>query len=72
MSTGSGSIAAIGYLEACTRTGITTAGGCKARCKGLKIAMKRDSATGDGVRSVAITKKGFKEYAKDDIEKLLK
>ena len=34
--------------------------------------MKRDSATGDSIKLIAITKKGFKEYAKEDIDKLLK
>ena len=33
----------------------------KHAAKALQIAMKRDSATGDSIKLVAITKKGFKE-----------
>ena len=71
-STGSGSIAASGYLESIYTETMTTQEAAKHVVKALKIAMKRDTATGDGMRIVAITKKGYKEYSKEDIEKMLK
>ncbi len=71
-STGSGSIAATGYIEGVYQEGMSTQEAARHIAKALKIAMKRDSATGDGIRMVSITKKGYKEYGKDEIEKLLK
>lgn len=71
-STGSGSIAASGYLESIYSPEITTGEAAKHVAKALKIAMKRDSATGDGIKVVTITKKGYKEHSKDEVEKLLK
>lgn len=69
-ATGSGSLTALGYVEGIYDSNLTTAEAVKHIAKALKIAMKRDSATGDGTRIVAITKKGFKEYTKEEIEKL--
>ena len=72
-STGSGSIAATGYIESVYGEDIMVQDALKHVVKALRIAMKRDTATGDGIRLVSITKKGgFKEYAKEEIEKLLK
>jgi proteasome beta subunit len=71
-STGSGSLTALGYIEGIYDASLTTAEAAKYVAKGLKIAMKRDSATGDATRIVSVTKKGFKEYTKDEMEKLLK
>ncbi len=71
-STGSGSIAATGYIESIYEEGMTTQEAARHIAKALRIAMKRDTATGDGIKIVAITKKGYKEYAKEEIEKFLK
>lgn len=71
-STGSGSPTALGYLESVYNSGLSTQDGLRHTAKALQIAMKHDSATGDGMKLVAITKKGFKEFSKDEIEKLLK
>ncbi len=71
-STGSGSIAATGYMESVYQEGMSTLEAAKHIAKALKIAMKRDSATGDGIKMVTITKKGYREFSKDEIEKLLK
>lgn len=71
-STGSGSIAATGYLESIYTPEITTQDAAKHLAKALKIAMKKDSATGDGMKIITITKKGYREHTKDEIEKLLK
>lgn len=71
-STGSGSLTALGYLEGIYSNDMTTADAVKHIAKGLKIAMKRDSATGDNTKIITITKKGFKEYTREEIEKLAK
>ncbi len=71
-STGSGSLTALGYLEGVYDGNITTAEAAKYIAKGLKIAMKRDSATGDNTKIVTLTKKGFKEYTREEMDKLLK
>ena len=71
-SSGSGSPTALGYLESVYAPGLSTQEGIKHAAKALRIAMKRDSATGDSITLVAITKKGFKEYSNEELEKLLK
>jgi len=71
-STGSGSLTALGYLEEAYRKDITTQEATKVVAKALKIAMKRDSATGDRTNIVTITKNGYKELSQEEIEKLLK
>jgi len=71
-STGSGSPTAYGYLEENYKKDMTTDAAVKIVAKALKIAMKRDSATGDKTKIVAITKSGFKEFSNDEIEKMLK
>ncbi len=71
-STGSGSLTALGYLEDNYKKDMTTQEATKIVAKGLKIAMKRDSATGDRVNIVTITKSGYKELSGEEIEKLLK
>ena len=71
-STGSGSLTALGYLEGIYDNSLTVNDAVKHIAKALKIAMKRDSATGDGTKIITITKKGFREYSKDEMEKLLK
>ncbi len=71
-ATGSGSLTALGYIEGVYTPDMATADAAKHVLKGLKIAMRRDSATGDGTRVVAITKKGYKEYSKEELEKLPK
>ncbi|MGC8710149.1 MAG: proteasome subunit beta [Candidatus Micrarchaeia archaeon] len=71
-STGSGSPTALGYLEDIYKKESTTQEVVKGVAKALKIAMKRDSATGDRLTIVSITKSGYKEYTSEEIEKLLK
>ncbi len=71
-STGSGSIAATGYMESVYTEEMQTQDAAKHIAKALKIAMKRDSATGDGIKIVSITKKGYREYTKEEIEKMIK
>ncbi len=68
-ATGSGSLTALGYIEGIYDPALTVQEAAKHIAKALKIAMKRDSATGDSTRIVTITKKGYKEYTKDEMEK---
>jgi proteasome beta subunit len=71
-STGSGSVTALGYIESVYREDLSTQDAAKHVAKALRIAMKWDSATGDGIKLVSITKKGYKEYTNDEIEKFAK
>lgn len=71
-ATGSGSLTALGYIEGIYDPSMTTQEAVKHISKALRIAMKRDSATGDSTRIVSITKKGFKEYTKEELERLTK
>ncbi len=71
-ATGSGSLTALGYIEGIYTPEITTTDAVRHVLKGLRIAMRRDSATGDGTRVVSITKKGYREYSKEELEKLPK
>lgn len=67
MSTGSGSPLAIGVLEAMYEKDMTEKEGMKLALKAMKSAIKRDTATGDGIRAVVIDSKGFRELSKEDI-----
>ncbi len=67
MSTGSGSPLAIGVLEVMYEKDMTEKEGMKLALKALKSAIKRDTATGDGIRAVVIDSKGFRELSKEDI-----
>ena len=69
-ATGSGSLTALGYVEDAYRKGMTTKDAIRSVAKALGIAMKRDSATGDGILVAAITKSGYQEYSGKELEKL--
>lgn len=71
-ATGSGSPVALGYLEEIYNKSMSTQEMVKHAVKALRIAMKRDSATGDHVNVIAITKSGYKEYSQEEIEKITK
>jgi proteasome beta subunit len=66
-ATGSGSPLAIGVLEADYEDDMTEKEGVKLALKALKSAIKRDTATGDGIRAVVINSKGFKELTQEEI-----
>jgi len=70
-SSGSGSLAALGYLEDAYREDLRTQEAVVHTAKALQIAMKRDTATGNNIKIVSITEKGFKEYTKEEIETLV-
>ena len=72
MSTGSGSPVALGYLEDIYRKEKTAQEVTKHVAKALKIAMKRDTATGDRIHIVTITKSGYKEYSQSEVDEMAK
>ncbi len=71
-SIGSGMASALGYLDGAYASNITTQEGVKHTVKALQMAMKRSSATGGAIKVAVISKKGFKEYSKDELDKLMK
>ncbi|MFA5382111.1 MAG: archaeal proteasome endopeptidase complex subunit beta [Candidatus Micrarchaeia archaeon] len=71
ISTGSGSPIAYGVLETNYKINKTIKENLPIAVKSIATAMKRDSATGDGIDLVSIDKSGFKRYSKEEIEKLL-
>ncbi|NHJ05445.1 MAG: proteasome subunit beta [Candidatus Heimdallarchaeota archaeon] len=68
-SSGSGSPLAFGVLEALYKENMTEEEGLNIALKALKSAIKRDTATGDGIRAVVIDSKGFRELTKEEIIK---
>lgn len=67
-STGSGSPMAYGVLEQEYSENRSVQDNVPIAVKALSSALKRDSATGDGIDVVAITKDGFKKYADSDVK----
>lgn len=70
-SIGSGMASALGYLDSVYAAGISTQEGVKHASKALQMAMKRSQATGGAMKIATITKKGFREYSKEELDKLL-
>jgi proteasome beta subunit len=68
-ASGSGSPVAMGVLEALYEPDLTEEKGVKLALKSLKAAIKRDTATGDGIRAVVIDSDGFRELSKEEIKK---
>jgi len=71
VSIGSGESLALGYIEDHYDKNMTIKDGLKIAAKALTIAMRRDSATGDGIILASITKSGYTEYTGKDVEKFL-
>jgi proteasome beta subunit len=68
-STGSGSIAALGYIEGAYKKNMSVKDGIRLVNKALSIAMRRDSATGDKILIAVLTKSGYEEYSGKELEK---
>ena len=66
-ATGSGSPLAYGVLEQIYSEEKTVKDNIPVALKALASAMQRDSATGDGMNLVTITKDGFREYSDEEI-----
>lgn len=60
VTSGSGSVFALGVLETMFRENMSTDEGVDLVLKGLNAALERDTYTGNGVNIVTITKKGVK------------
>lgn len=71
VSVGSGEMFAFGYLENNYKENKTVKENTKLAVKAVATAMKRDLFTGDGIMLVSITKSGYKEYSKEEIDALL-
>ncbi|MCI4360243.1 MAG: archaeal proteasome endopeptidase complex subunit beta [Thermoplasmata archaeon] len=72
VSVGSGSTFAYGILEEGYSRDMSVADGVDLALRGLTVAMKRDSASGDGYIIHTITSKEYKEFSEDEINKRLK
>ncbi|MCW7076824.1 MAG: archaeal proteasome endopeptidase complex subunit beta [Candidatus Syntropharchaeales archaeon] len=68
VSTGSGSPIAYGVLEDRYHDGMTIDEGIELAVRALHTAMKRDSASGEGIDIVTVEKVGYKEIEKDRID----
>ena len=71
-ASGSGSPMAYGILELKYSEEKSVEENVPVALMALTTAMQRDTATGDGVSLVTITKDGFKEYGKGEIDRYLK
>ena len=71
VATGSGSPMAYGVLEDRFKPGMTEDEAIELAVRSLKSAMKRDSASGEGIHVVAITKDKFQVLGEEAIKKYL-
>ncbi len=71
VTTGSGSPYVYGVLEDHFKEGMTLDEGADLAIRALHMAMKRDSASGNGVSVALISSKGFKELTNEEIDKKL-
>jgi proteasome beta subunit len=69
VTTGSGSPYVYGVLEDHFQDGLSASEGVDLIIRGLHASMRRDSASGDGMNIVIITKKDYKELSEDEIQK---
>ncbi len=70
VTTGSGSVFVYGVLEDHYKDDMTIDEGLNLAVRGITAAMKRDSASGDGMNVASITKKdGFKLLTREEVEK---
>ncbi len=67
-STGSGSPFVFGVLEDNYKEGMSVDEGVDLAIRAISAAMKRDSASGNGIDVVVITKKGYNELSSEEIE----
>ena len=69
VTTGSGSPMVYGVLEDHFQSGMNMKEGARLAIRALTAAMKRDSASGDGISLVAIDGKSYREYTLEEIQK---
>ncbi|MFH1779729.1 MAG: archaeal proteasome endopeptidase complex subunit beta [Candidatus Micrarchaeota archaeon] len=70
VSTGSGSVVAYGVLDENYKESMTISDASKLAVRAVSAAMKRDSATGDGIDLVVVTKNGVKRFSEEEINAL--
>jgi len=71
VATGSGSPIAISIIESSYREDLSLKEAISIVTKAINAAMKRDVASGEGIDVVAVTKDGYKEFSKEELEKIL-
>lgn len=67
-SEGSGSVFALGVLEAGYKKNMTTDEGVELAVKSINSAMQRDVATGNGIDVWVVTEKGVKQVLRKEVE----
>jgi len=72
VTTGSGSPYVYGVLEDHYKQGITTDQGMELAVRGLNAAIKRDSASGNGMDIAVIDKNGYQSVSQEKIQGILK
>jgi proteasome beta subunit len=72
VSTGSGSPTAYGVLEALYKPGISVLDGTVLAARAIKNAIKRDSASGDKIELVRITKDKYEEVGDKELEEIMR
>ena len=71
VSTGSGSVVAYGVLDEGFKEGLNKDDAINLAARAVNAAMKRDSATGEGIDLVCITKGSVKRFSKEDVDSLI-
>jgi proteasome beta subunit len=71
VSSGSGSVVAYGILDEHYRDGMSQEEALKLAVKAVDAAMKRESATGDGIDAVSIESGGVKRHSEKEVQALL-
>ncbi len=71
VATGSGSLTAYGVLEDRYSKDMTTEDASELVIRAINAAMKRDSASGDGMDVVRITEDGYFELSEEEIKRIL-
>jgi len=71
VATGSGSPTAYGVLEDRYTSDITVDEGVELAVRAIHSAMRRDTASGDGIDVVKITEEGYFELSRDEVEKII-
>ncbi len=71
VATGSGSPTAYGVLEDRYSPEMTVDEGVELAVRAIHSAMRRDSASGDGIDVVKITEEGYFELGREDVESVL-
>ena len=69
VSVGSGSLFAYGVLEDSYEKGMSMEQSADLAIRSLNAAMKRDSASGDGMAIICISDSGFRELTDDEVRK---